>query len=81
MPTLTDLVLGKAAGRRSDRDVTVFLNYAEAVGGCTVHYWGDSFRTPDDRLDRWRKQTGIDWFQASALNPPSFPPVLRAMGA
>lgn len=28
MPTLTDLLLKKAPGRRSDRDITVFLNYA-----------------------------------------------------
>jgi choline dehydrogenase-like flavoprotein len=27
-------------------DNAVFLNYAEAVGGSTVHYWGDSFRAP-----------------------------------
>ncbi len=26
-PELTDLLLGKAAGRRSERDITVFLNY------------------------------------------------------
>jgi choline dehydrogenase-like flavoprotein len=59
-------------GRRgldSTADNSVFLNYAEAVGGCTVHYWGDSFRTPDDRLARWRAQTGIDWFAPDALNP------------
>ena len=59
-------------GRRgldSTADNSVFLNYAEAVGGCTVHYWGDSFRTPDDRLERWRTHTGIDWFSPAALNP------------
>lgn len=28
MPTLTDLLLNRAAGRRDDRDITVFLNYA-----------------------------------------------------
>jgi choline dehydrogenase-like flavoprotein len=36
-------------GRRgldSSTDNAVFLNYAEAVGGSTVHYWGDSFRAP-----------------------------------
>ncbi|MEO5509685.1 MAG: FAD-binding protein, partial [Longimicrobiales bacterium] len=46
-------------GRRgldSTADNAFFLNYAEAVGGCTVHYWGDSFRTPTDRLERWRTQ-------------------------
>ena len=59
-------------GRRgldSTADNSVFLNYAEAVGGCTVHYWGDSFRTPDDRLERWRQNTGVDWFTPAALNP------------
>ena len=64
--------MGDFNGRRgldSTADNSVFLNYAEAVGGCTVHYWGDSFRTPDDRLERWRKNTGVDWFTPSALNP------------
>lgn len=59
-------------GRRgldSTADNAVFLNYAEAVGGCTVHYWGDSFRTPHDRLERWRTQTGIDWFTPEVLDP------------
>jgi ornithine cyclodeaminase/alanine dehydrogenase-like protein (mu-crystallin family) len=27
MPTLSDIVLGRAAGRRRDRDITLFLNY------------------------------------------------------
>lgn len=59
-------------GRRgldSTIDNSVFLNYAEAVGGCTVHYWGDSFRTPEDRLERWRTQRGIDWMTPAELNP------------
>jgi len=50
-------------------DNAVFLNYAEAVGGCTVHYWGDSFRAPGDRLERWRKEHGIDWMIESELDP------------
>jgi choline dehydrogenase-like flavoprotein len=59
-------------GRRgldSTADNSVFLNYAEAVGGCTVHYWGDSFRTPHDRLERWRRETRVDWFHPDVLNP------------
>jgi choline dehydrogenase-like flavoprotein len=59
-------------GRRgldSTVDNSVFLNYAECVGGCTVHYWGDSFRTPDDRLERWRTQRGLDWMTTAELNP------------
>jgi choline dehydrogenase-like flavoprotein len=50
-------------------DNAIFLNYAEAVGGCTVHYWGDSFRTPVDRLDVWRTKHGIDWMTEAELAP------------
>jgi alanine dehydrogenase len=28
MPTLADIVLGRAPGRRHDRDITLFLNYS-----------------------------------------------------
>jgi choline dehydrogenase-like flavoprotein len=50
-------------------DNAVFLNYAQAVGGSTVHYWGDSFRTPRDRLERWRTEHGLDWMAPSELDP------------
>jgi choline dehydrogenase-like flavoprotein len=59
-------------GRRgldTSDDNAIFLNYAEAVGGCTVHYWGDSFRTPHDRLEKWRKTRGIDWMTPGELDP------------
>ncbi|HSJ05487.1 MAG TPA: GMC family oxidoreductase N-terminal domain-containing protein [Longimicrobiales bacterium] len=59
-------------GRRgldSTNDNAVFLNYAEAVGGSTVHYWGDSFRAPSDRLERWRREHGLDWMTESELAP------------
>jgi choline dehydrogenase-like flavoprotein len=59
-------------GRRgldSTVDNAVFLNYAEAVGGSTVHYWGDSFRTPDDRLALWKTRHGLDWMTRDALAP------------
>jgi choline dehydrogenase-like flavoprotein len=59
-------------GRRgldSTTDNAVFLNYAEAVGGSTVHYWGDSFRAPADRLERWRREHGLDWMTESELDP------------
>jgi choline dehydrogenase-like flavoprotein len=67
-----DDAMGDFNGRRgldSTVDNSVFLNYAEAVGGCTVHYWGDSFRTPEDRLERWRTQRGLDWMTPDELNP------------
>jgi choline dehydrogenase-like flavoprotein len=64
--------MGDFNGRRgldSTTDNAVFLNYAEAVGGSTVHYWGDSFRAPADRLERWRRESGVDWFTESELDP------------
>jgi len=67
-----DDAMSEFNGRRgldSTTDNALFLNYAEAVGGSTVHYWGDSFRTPHDRLERWRTQSGIDWMTPDALNP------------
>jgi choline dehydrogenase-like flavoprotein len=59
-------------GRRgldSTTDNALFLNYAEAVGGCTVHYWGDSIRAPHDRLDQWRTMHGLDWMTPHDLEP------------
>jgi choline dehydrogenase-like flavoprotein len=59
-------------GRRgldSTVDNAIFLNYAQAVGGSTVHYWGDSFRTPPDRLERWRSEHGLDWMTGAVLDP------------
>lgn len=64
--------MGEFNGRRgldATVDNAVFLNYAEAVGGSTVHYWGDSFRAPPDRLERWRAEHGIDWMIESELDP------------
>ncbi|HEX7051419.1 MAG TPA: GMC family oxidoreductase N-terminal domain-containing protein [Longimicrobiales bacterium] len=56
-------------GMDSTVDNAIFLNYAQAVGGTTVHYWGDSFRTPEDRLQRWREENGLDWMTPADLNP------------
>jgi len=59
-------------GRRgldTTADNAIFLNYAQAVGGTTVHYWGDSFRTPADRLERWRREHGLEWMTSSELDP------------
>lgn len=50
-------------------DNAISLNYAEAVGGSTVHYWGDSFRAPADRLERWRRESGVEWFTEPELEP------------
>jgi choline dehydrogenase-like flavoprotein len=64
--------MGAFNGRRgldSTTDNAIFLNYAQAVGGTTVHYWGDSFRTPHDRLERWRREHGLEWMTPEELDP------------
>ena len=69
-------------GRRgldTTADNAIFLNYAEAVGGTTVHYWGDSFRTPPDRLQRWREQFGLEWMTEEEL-APHFDAIERELG-
>lgn len=60
-------------------DNAIFLNYAQAVGGTTVHYWGDSFRTPEDRLERWRREHGLEWMTSSELDP-HFEEIERELG-
>ena len=61
--------LSELRGLDATADNAVFLNYAEAVGGSTVHYWGDSIRTPHDRLERWRTESGLDWMTPAGLDP------------
>jgi choline dehydrogenase-like flavoprotein len=59
-------------GRRgldASEDNSIFLNYAQAVGGTTVHYWGDAIRAPADRLRRWRERSGLDWMTQAELDP------------
>src|SRR5690625_3710385 len=64
--------MGDFNGRRgldTTTDNAIFLNYAQAVGGTTVHYWGDSFRTPHDRLERWQREHGLEWVTPEARDP------------
>jgi choline dehydrogenase-like flavoprotein len=64
--------LAEFNGRRgldASVDNSIFLNYAQAVGGTTVHYWGDALRTPHDRLERWRTRHGLDWMTPAELDP------------
>ncbi len=66
-------------GADSTVDNAVLFSYAETVGGTTVHYWGDSIRTPDDRLERWRTEHGLEWATPGALRP-HFEAVERELG-
>ncbi|KOR17409.1 FAD-dependent oxidoreductase, partial [Burkholderia cenocepacia] len=63
--TFDNRELNQAGKVDADRAMTTssngstILTYGELVGGTSVHYWADSFRTPADRLALWRDGYGI----------------------
>jgi choline dehydrogenase-like flavoprotein len=66
----------KIEGRRgfgTTRDNGVNLSYAETLGGTTVHYWANSFRTPADRIERWNREFGL------GLEPAKLAPLFQRL--
>ena len=63
---------GKVSAQRSmetsNAGVPVLV-YGNNVGGASVHYWADSYRTPDDRLELWREQYGLEGHDVADLAP------------
>jgi choline dehydrogenase-like flavoprotein len=62
---------GKIEGRRglgTSRDNGINLSFAETLGGTTVHYWANSYRTPADRIERWNREFGLG-FDPAGLAP------------
>ncbi|MCB9678302.1 MAG: GMC family oxidoreductase [Alphaproteobacteria bacterium] len=65
-------MLAKIDGGRgldTSEDGSVSLTYGNNVGGASVHYWADSYRTPPDRLARWAEEFGIEGHDLAALSP------------
>lgn len=63
---------GKIDGERnlsSTESGDTFLLYGNNVGGASVHYWADTYRTPDDRLLHWEQKYGIKGHTKADLNP------------
>ncbi|MCC6640982.1 MAG: GMC family oxidoreductase [Deltaproteobacteria bacterium] len=56
-------------GLGTTSDGQVALTYGNCVGGATVHYWADSYRTPPDRLALWESQYGVDAHSEDELRP------------
>ncbi len=56
-------------GLHASDDVSISLTYGNNVGGASVHYWADSYRTPRDRLLEWREVFGILGHSEEALAP------------
>ncbi|MCG6145944.1 GMC family oxidoreductase N-terminal domain-containing protein [Leptospira bandrabouensis] len=63
---------GKISGERNlqmDTHYQANLIYGNNVGGASVHYWADSYRTPIDRLNLWEEKFGIRNHTDSDLKP------------
>lgn len=56
-------------GLATTEDGQVNLAYGSCVGGATVHYWADSYRAPEDRLELWARDYGVEGHDAAALRP------------
>lgn len=67
-----DHMLAKIDGGRGldmSADGSVQRLYGNNVGGASVHYWADSYRTPPDRLERWAQEFGITGHGEADLAP------------
>jgi choline dehydrogenase-like flavoprotein len=53
----------------TDTNGATMLTYGELVGGTSVHYWADSYRTPLDRLELWRDKYGVTGHGAKEMAP------------
>jgi len=61
---------GKLSANRNfstNHDAGTFLSYGANVGGASVHYWADSYRTPQFKLDEWSENYGVKGHGATDL--------------
>lgn len=54
---------------RSSADGGTLLLSGQNVGGASVHYWADSYRTPQDRLALWADEYGLRGHDRETLEP------------
>lgn len=54
---------------KSSADGGTLLLSGNNVGGASVHYWADTYRTPDDRLAHWAQRYGITGHGLAELTP------------
>lgn len=66
--------LNMAAKLSGDRNLAtsedngINLMYGNNIGGASVHYWADSYRTPQDRLEWWEERFRIKNHNLTRLN-------------
>lgn len=67
-----DEAFGRMYGGRglaTTQDQSVNVLWGKLVGGTTVFYWADSFRTPDDRLHLWMERHGLRECDPATMKP------------
>jgi len=67
-----DNMIAKIDGGRgfdTSEDGSISLTYGNNVGGASVHYWADSYRTPPDRLEMWANEFGLEGHTEKDLSP------------
>jgi len=58
-----------ARGLATGHDGGNVLMYGNNVGGASVHYWADSYRTPSEKIRSWEQEFGVKGHGVAALNP------------
>ncbi len=56
-------------GLDTSRTGQLALTYGSNVGGASVHYWADTWRTPKDRLEKWEREFGVVGHTEEELRP------------
>lgn len=67
-----DDMLAKIDGGRgldTTEDGRVALTHGNGVGGASLHYWADTYRTPKDRCDLWASKHGVQHRSYDELLP------------
>jgi choline dehydrogenase-like flavoprotein len=54
---------------KSSSDGGTLLLSGNNVGGASVHYWADTYRTPEDRLQHWAQRYGMQGHGVEQLSP------------
>jgi choline dehydrogenase-like flavoprotein len=63
---------GKVSAERNlaaNHDGGNSLTYGQNIGGASVHYWADSYRTPDYKLKEWEEEYGLKDHKHNDLMP------------
>ena len=58
-----------ARGLHTSEDGSIAFTYGNCVGGASVHYWADTYRTPADRLELWASKYGLAEHTLEQLTP------------